>query len=291
MKQNKKGFTLVELLAVIAIMAILVMVAVPSYLAISKKIKSNMRDSKIATVETAAELWAQDNKNGCNTNLSIKTLISEGYLKADNNDGDINDPVDNTSWKDKSVNNLGIDMEKICENVKANIEEVSSTTYIASINNALKSSGIKYDDISGNLSNTFRPSITAAYEACTKNPNISNCDLLSSSNFTATDSDYEDYRVRKDSNSNLVVYRAYYKYNITFYTDNKVYKTLETKVDDDNASDMLDFNMPTGYTFDRSDCYRLYYDEVDRNFQIYTSGKIEENVTCSIYLVKDYSTN
>lgn len=83
---NKKGFTLVELLAVIVILGVLTAIAVPSVLGISKKIKTDMYESKKKTVEVALELWADDNKSSCIKNidsLKIKNLIEDNYLKAD----------------------------------------------------------------------------------------------------------------------------------------------------------------------------------------------------------------
>lgn len=83
---NKKGFTLVELLAVIVILGVLTAIAVPSVLGISKKIKTDMYESKKKTVEVALELWADDNKSRCITDidsLTVKNLIEDNYLKAD----------------------------------------------------------------------------------------------------------------------------------------------------------------------------------------------------------------
>ena len=61
--KNKKGFTLVELLAVITLLGLLVVIAVPSGLAISKKVKQKMLDSKIELIESGAIVWGQQNKN------------------------------------------------------------------------------------------------------------------------------------------------------------------------------------------------------------------------------------
>ena len=45
--KNKKGFTLTELLAVIVILAIIIAIAVPSYMKIKKNIDENNYNNKI----------------------------------------------------------------------------------------------------------------------------------------------------------------------------------------------------------------------------------------------------
>lgn len=84
---NKKGFTLVELLAVIVILSIL---AVISFAIIFKLIDNSRNDiynSNINTIETAAEKWAAQNSKliGKTTPycLDVDRLVSGGYIKAD----------------------------------------------------------------------------------------------------------------------------------------------------------------------------------------------------------------
>lgn len=98
MKNNKKGFTLVELLAVIVIMAILVTIAVPSTMRISNKLKVDMYCKKIDAIETQAQLYGEDrresftgnfNQNGTNyksKTITVKELVDTGYLKKDQKD-------------------------------------------------------------------------------------------------------------------------------------------------------------------------------------------------------------
>ena len=121
---NKKGFTLVELMAVIAILGIILLIAVPSYLGVSKKIKADMWDNKMKMIETAVEMWVQDNKSDfCeydrpnnkwkatsdfrynklnSSDYRISILIDEGYLSADD-DGRFINPIDNQNYSNDEL--------------------------------------------------------------------------------------------------------------------------------------------------------------------------------------------
>ena len=58
---NKKGFTLVELLAVLVIMGIIMTIAVPSVFKISSNMKVRYFCEKVSDIEKAALQYAQDN--------------------------------------------------------------------------------------------------------------------------------------------------------------------------------------------------------------------------------------
>ena len=83
MKKNK-GFTLVELLAVIVILALILTIAVPNVIALSKRIRRNMYCTKVENIESAAKLYANDNIDGFTNNtmtIPVSTLIENNVFK------------------------------------------------------------------------------------------------------------------------------------------------------------------------------------------------------------------
>lgn len=98
-----KGFTLVELLGTIVILAIIMAIAVPSITSISSVIKEKQREHLIEKIEIAAAKYAYD--TGENVVL-VEELVEKGYLDADK-DNTIKDPL--------SLNELkcyAVEMEK-----------------------------------------------------------------------------------------------------------------------------------------------------------------------------------
>lgn len=59
---NNKGFTLVEIISVIALLAILIIITVPIIGNVSENIKKNTLNTKINNIEKAAVLFGQDNR-------------------------------------------------------------------------------------------------------------------------------------------------------------------------------------------------------------------------------------
>ena len=104
--KNKKGFTLVELLAVIVILAIIIGIGITASMTISNKSRDKMYETKIEMIEKAATLYVQDKPSVLNENgglVTVKKLLDKGYLKKDNEDGTVRNPVDN-----KSLNNCSL---------------------------------------------------------------------------------------------------------------------------------------------------------------------------------------
>ncbi|MEN6326266.1 MAG: prepilin-type N-terminal cleavage/methylation domain-containing protein [Syntrophomonas sp.] len=107
-KTDEQGFTLVELIVVMAILAILVALAVPKFSSVLSDSKTKAHNANIEMIESAVEVcytnggFTSTELNG-NTDL-MATLQSGGYLK----DVVITDPTDSgkkysvKAWEDNN---------------------------------------------------------------------------------------------------------------------------------------------------------------------------------------------
>lgn|SRR5574344_424325 len=124
---NKKGFTLVELLAVIVIMALLISIAVPNVISISQKMKVKMYCEKVKLIESDAKLYGQDNidsvTDGTITTVSVSDLIKNNYLKKDDSKcviGDSSNPCVKDSRDNSMMDNDQISLSIVNKRVSAN---------------------------------------------------------------------------------------------------------------------------------------------------------------------------
>lgn len=94
-KKKKKAFTLVELIGAIVILAIILLIAVPTYTNIVNKQKEKAYQTQVELIISKAKDWALKNQdklptNGGITFLDLSTLVSSGYV----DNSAINDPRD-----------------------------------------------------------------------------------------------------------------------------------------------------------------------------------------------------
>lgn len=83
--KNKKGFTLIELIVVLAVLAIIMTIAVPKFIGVQEKAKRDADINSISLIAKAAELaYVQhpDGNFGKKEGLSINAnqLVELGYL-------------------------------------------------------------------------------------------------------------------------------------------------------------------------------------------------------------------
>jgi len=104
---NNKGFTLLELLLTIVILALIIGIAVPCYLGVSSMIRNSQRKNIVEKIEVAASKYAFDTGE---TIIFVDKLVTEGYIESDEEDGTINDPVNNAR-----MNCYIVEMEKVSD--------------------------------------------------------------------------------------------------------------------------------------------------------------------------------
>ena len=89
---NKKGFTLVELLAVIVLIAVISSIGITSYIVVKNKINKKIFTNKLAEIVSSSEKWGEYNKekltNKDENNLSyavvkLSELIKSDYFETD----------------------------------------------------------------------------------------------------------------------------------------------------------------------------------------------------------------
>lgn len=78
---NKKGFTLVELLVVIVILAVIMSIAIPSITSSIERSKDKQKTQIIKLIESAGELYVDRHKNTVNQGqITLDKLISDGLI-------------------------------------------------------------------------------------------------------------------------------------------------------------------------------------------------------------------
>lgn len=86
----KKGFTLIEVLAVIVLLSIIVIIAVPSIAKLKKDIVEREEQNQIKEIKTAASFYARDEKKS-NCCITVSELTLKEYLKG-NEEGKVINP-------------------------------------------------------------------------------------------------------------------------------------------------------------------------------------------------------
>ena len=106
---KKKGFTLTELIAVIAILALLVGIATVTIINVRNNALQSSYDNVVSLLETEAARYAED--TGVMT-ITVEELITEGYVEPDD-ETDIYNPINNESLNCHLISSVFEDGEYI----------------------------------------------------------------------------------------------------------------------------------------------------------------------------------
>ena len=99
---KKNGFTLVEMLVAIIIVALLVVLLIPGYVIITNQVKRNTLDNKIVHLESETLKYANnfkdDIKNNSCINYTIDQMIEKGLIESDNKaKNELYNPIDGST--------------------------------------------------------------------------------------------------------------------------------------------------------------------------------------------------
>lgn len=106
---NNKGFSLIELLAAISIIAIISAILTPIVTVVIKQNKIDTCNNLIKSIETAASSYVSDNRynptvsSGNEFDIKLSVLKDNGYLKGEIINPLINDDVEGNHLDDKVI--------------------------------------------------------------------------------------------------------------------------------------------------------------------------------------------
>lgn len=111
-KMNNKGFSLVELIIVIAIMAVLVVVLAPQYLKYVEKSRNSTDISNATSIVTALQVYAADPD-------ADPAFVKDDDIKITVNSGGISVDTDTHAAAAKALSEAAIDMTTKCKSKTA----------------------------------------------------------------------------------------------------------------------------------------------------------------------------
>ena len=115
---NRKGYTLIEVIMVIAIISLLALILSPSSLLVIDKAKENSCEKLKGNIISAAKMYVNDSKyemnfncsNGVKKTVTLQTLNNKGYLTIPK--GGLKNPITDVSLELNSNVSITYDCDK-----------------------------------------------------------------------------------------------------------------------------------------------------------------------------------
>ena len=219
-RAKKNGFTLVELLAVLGILAIILLIGVPVFLNLRDSVLKSERENVISYIENRAADYANDTSI---TVVSVEDLIKEGYVEPDD-ETDIYDPVTNESFNCYIVTSVfenGAYESTMSEESIGTSEDGTCNSYESQVDLAI----CKYnDDMSQcdliNNDSWFREDVTLGVRY--RNGEILNDSAITYDWLGSDGSTSSEYYI--STNTNLISQNAY---RVRIIADNKTSETTQ----------------------------------------------------------------
>lgn len=109
---NKKGFTLIELIAVLGILSSMFMLTIPTIANTIKEVKLEQYKTIENQIKEAAEIYVQENREMMNVSDEIISLSIEELVKANLLKAPLLDPRDNSDLQEGCVK-IKLDNDKV----------------------------------------------------------------------------------------------------------------------------------------------------------------------------------
>lgn len=91
-KMNKKGFTLVEIMIVVAIIGLLAAIAIPNFIRARQTAQKNACIANLKQLQGAIQVWAIDTGAASNATFTTADIVGN-YLKSWPKEGTVDYPI------------------------------------------------------------------------------------------------------------------------------------------------------------------------------------------------------
>ena len=226
---KNKGFTLIELIAVIIILGLVIGIAVTSISGINETVRKKQHENLIKEIEEAASKYAFDTGK---TLIFVNELVTEGYYDVNDESGEIID-----SEKDEKLNCYIVEMTKKGNYYTAEFKNMKYETASGSCDTDKLNAENANIDIKlngGTVSSNWYRLNSFTLNASSSSVNI---DCNSNSCIWTSNSGFRQTGTNQITINNINVLNTKYTFQYTVINDNKVdryTKSVEVKIDNEN---------------------------------------------------------